>query len=151
MRKCTSRYFLSLGLISIGSVLVLFLRVQWAEYSARQNTDNYSNMTVQISQTQPPVVSERLEKSEVRCRGLTPLPSVSEVSEVSEEKIFESLMRERREVMRAACHKMGLDKKVKDDQLHRTRVEHCNGPRFRCCLRQSFYVIKTQLMVFYLH
>ena len=39
---------------------------------------------------------------------------------MSEEEIFESSMRKRREVMRAACHREGLDKKAHDN-LHRIR------------------------------
>ena len=75
-------------------MVVLFLQLQRAEHSASQNTNNQPNIEVEISQT------------------------VSEVSEMSEEEMFESLMRERREVMRAACHQEGLDKAGEDD-LHR--------------------------------
>ena len=140
MRKCTSRYFLSLGLISVGSVVVLFLQVQWTEYRARQNTDNYTNMTVEIAQTNTAVVSERSEVSEISevSEGkITSDTTAGSVSEVSEEKIFESLMMERREVMRAACHQTGLDKKDRGDYLLRTSVEHCGGQRFRCCYVSS--------------
>ena len=94
MRKCLSRYFLTFGLITIGTMVVLFLQLQRAEQSASQNTNNQPNIEVEISQT------------------------VSEVSEMSEEEMFESLMRERREVMRAACQQEGLDKAGEDD-LHR--------------------------------
>ena len=94
MRKCLSRYFLTFGLITIGTMVVLFLQLQRAEHTASQNTNNQPNIKVEISQT------------------------VSEVSEMSEEEMFESLMRERREVMRAACQQEGLDKAGEDD-LHR--------------------------------
>ena len=113
MRKCLSRYFLTFGLITTGTMIVLFLQLQRAEHSASQNTNNQPNIKVEISQT------------------------VSEVSEMSEEKIFESLMMERREVMRTACHQTGLDKKDRGDYLHRTSVEHCSGQRFRCCYVSS--------------
>jgi len=99
MRKCISRYFLTFGLITIGTMIVLFLQLQWAEQSqsAGQNSNNQPNMKVEIS-----------ERS----------PAVTVGSEVSEEETFESLMRERREVMRAACQQEGLDKAGEDD-LHR--------------------------------
>ena len=99
MRKCISRYFLTFGLITIGTMIVLFLQLQWAEQSqsAGQNSNNQPNMKVEIS-----------ERS----------PAVTVGSEVSEEETFESLMRERREVMRAACQQEGLDRAGEDD-LHR--------------------------------
>ena len=98
MRKCISRYFISFGLISIGTMIVLFVQLQRAEHSPRHNTDNHpDDIKLEISQTNQAVVSE-----------------------MSEEDIFESLMRERREVMRAACHQEGLDKKG-HDALHRTK------------------------------
>ena len=99
MRKCISRYFLTFGLITIGTMIVLFLQLQWAEQSqsAGQNSNNQPNMKVEIS-----------ERS----------PAVTVGSEVSEEETFESLMRERRKVMRAACQQEGLDKAGEDD-LHR--------------------------------
>ena len=94
MRKCISRYFITFGLITIGTMIVLFLQLQRAEQSTSQNTNNQPNIKVEISQT------------------------VSEVSEMSVEETFDSLMRERREVMRAACKQEGLDKAGEDD-LHR--------------------------------
>ena len=99
MRKCYSRSLISFGLIIIGTIIVL------RPESFRQNINNQTNMSVEISQTNPAVVSEVTEKSEV--------------SHTPEEETFDSVMRERREVMRAACHHVGLDKKGNDD-LHRT-------------------------------
>ena len=95
MRKCISRYFISFGLITIGTILVLFLQLQRAELRDSQNINNRHNIEVEFAQTNPAVVSER-----------------------SQEEIFMSEMRERREVMRAACQQEGLDRPG-DDDLHR--------------------------------
>ena len=101
MRKCYSRSLISFGLIIIGTIIVLLPE------SFRQNIKTQTNVSVEISQTNLAVVSAVSERLEV--------------SHTPEEENFDSLMRERREVMRAACRHEGLDKKGNDD-LHRTVV-----------------------------
>ena len=110
MRRCISRYFISYGLITTGTIIVLFLQLQRAEHSANHPSD----VEVEISETTRAVAAA----------------AVPEVSERPEEEIFVSELRERREVMRAACQREGLDRAGEGDLLRINPWEYLINKRY---------------------
>ena len=110
MRRCISRYFISYGLITTGTIIVLFLQLQRAEHS----TNHPSDVEMEISETTRAVAAA----------------AGPEVSEVSEEEISVSELRERREVMRAACQEEGLDRAGEGELLRINPWEYLINKRY---------------------
>ena len=88
MRRCLSRYYLTYGALTIGTIVFLFLQLEQVD---RIQGNSSSALNIE-------------EKGEGRQRLEEPI----------QEDNFTRTMRERQDVMRAACRQEGLDREGKD-------------------------------------
>ena len=93
MSRCISRYYITYGLLTVGTIIFLFLQLEQVEKIQEQK--NAATIDKHVVETKP-----KLEEPN--------------------EDNFTRVMKERRRVMRAACEKEGLDREAEDD-LHKVK------------------------------
>ena len=93
MSRCISRYYITYGLLTLGTIIFLFLQLEQVEKIQEQK--NAATIDKHVVETKP-----KLEEPN--------------------EDNYTRAMKERKRVMRAACEKEGLDREAEDD-LHKVK------------------------------